>query len=191
MPVKSSGLSLIELLTSLCIASLLAGFAFPASEAFVKRLSSDTKVDEFRAAINMARHTAIALNTNVIMCPKADAECGPRNSWHQGTLIFADQNGDRRPGTDELVVAVLPPLKSGRIYWRAFRNRSYLKFTGSGVTDWQNGHLLFCPTDNNPELARQVTLNYAGRTYSSHDNDGDGVHEDAHGEPIVCPGNTG
>ena len=180
------GLTLIELLAALTIAAVLLSYAIPNMSALVESRRADSALNLLRAGINMARHAAINRNASVIVCPRGDNGCGPRNTWHLGTLIFEDKDGDNRYGDNDLTLTDLDPIRSGNVYWRAFRSRSYLRFTGRGVTDWQNGHLLYCPANGQPQLARQLVLNYAGRTYASNDSDGDGVHEDVRGKPLNC-----
>ena len=186
MRVTPAGLTLIELMVALTIISVLLSFSFPSMTELVASRRADSALNLLRAGINMARHAAINHNTSVIVCPRGSNGCGPRDTWHLGTLIFEDKDRDNRFSDDDRVLAHLDPVRSGRIFWRAFRSRSYLRFTGRGMTDWQNGHLLYCPANGQPELARQLVLNYAGRTYASKDRDGDGVHEDVRGRPLRC-----
>jgi type IV fimbrial biogenesis protein FimT len=181
-----SGLSLIELLLVLAITSILASMAFKQSPTWINQLRADAVLNSLRGGLNIARHTAIISNVDVIVCPRAGSGCGPRNSWHQGTLVFEDHDSDRAYTEGDVVVTQLPPITSGHVEWRAFRSRSYLRFTSRGMTDWQNGHLRYCPYDGDLRQARQVVLNYAGRTYASRDADGDGIHEDVQGAPLAC-----
>ena len=80
-------------------------------------------------------------------------------------MAFTDRNGNRILDTEDEMVAELPGFAHATIRWRAFRNRSYLRFTTQGLTDSHNGNFLFCNSDPKPQLARQITLNYAGRLY--------------------------
>ena len=180
------GMSLIELLVALAMAGLMTSLAAFHIPDWINRLHAETALNNFRSAINTARHTAITNNVDVIVCPRNGAACGPRNTWHRGTLVFEDHDINQTLSEGDTVVTYLPALKSGRVVWRSFRNRSYLRFTPRGLTDWQNGHLLYCPENAEPQYARQIVLNYAGRTYSSRDSNGDGIHEDVRGNALVC-----
>jgi type IV fimbrial biogenesis protein FimT len=131
----------------------------------------------------------LSLRTAVTVCPSSDAmSCGARDTWHAGTLIFADpnRNGAREP--NESVLRWLPGLDHrGRIYWRSFRNRSYLQFTATGMTDWQNGNFLYCPANRDPHFAREVILNAQARPRKAPDANRDGIVEDANGDSVRCP----
>ena len=105
-----------------------------------------------------------------------------------GTLIFIDRNRDGRRDPDEPVLRWLPGLDSGgRIYWRSFRNRSYLQFNPSGLTNWQNGNLLYCPRNGDAHFAREVIINAAARPRKAPDLNHDDIPEDANGQPVRCP----
>ena len=45
---------------------------------------------------------------------------------------------------------------------------------------------LFCNSDPKPQLARQITLNYAGRLYTASDRNQDGIHENPAGIALRC-----
>ena len=181
-----AGITLVELLVCLVIASVLAGFALFSTPDWIAQYRARTSLSTLRAAINLARHAAVRRGYNVVVCPSAGDACGPANTWINGALIFEDRNRDRVLNQSDVIISQSPGVASGGIVWRSFRNRGVLVFKPRGLTDWQNGHFQFCPEDNDVRHARQVILNYAGRTYASRDRDGDGIHEDAHGRPLRC-----
>ncbi len=183
---QNAGITLIELLVSVLLIAILLGMAsvqWPALAA-KRRLQAD--VDQFVSLISTARHTAIIKGVVVTLCPAAADGCGSRNTWHNGTMAFEDLNGNRVIDGQDAVIRRLPRMPATRVAWRAFRNRGYLRFNPSGMTDWQNGHFLFCPVNGDIRHARQLVLNFAGRVYLSNDADDDGVHEDVRGRPLEC-----
>ena len=186
---KSLGLTLFELLVALAIVGVMTGLALPAFQGFVERNRATAAVNSMLGAIQSARYAAVMLRSAVTVCPAAsDAACSPRDTWHLGTLIFADRNANGRRDTNEQVLRRLPPLDAGaRIYWRSFRNRSYLQLSATGLTDWQNGHLLYCPPDGDPRFAREVIINAQARARVAPDSNHDGIAEDANGQPLRCP----
>jgi type IV fimbrial biogenesis protein FimT len=181
------GITLIELIITLTLLGLLAGAGIPRLVDWLDQWRIEARVSEFLTLIQIARATAITQNVNVTLCPGLASGCERRNDWHEGSTAFIDYNGNRRVDERDIPIASLPAVQNLRIYWRAFRNRGYLRFTGTGLTDWQNGHFLFCPRPANNKLARMVVLNYAGRTYRTRDRDGDGIHENVQGRPLNCP----
>ena len=189
MANSTLGLTLVELLIVVLIISFLVSMAGPSFFPMVRKIHQRSDVELFQAQLNLARHTAITKGVPVTFCPRHASrknQCGKRNMWHQGTLAFEDINRNRKLDGQDAVLLSSPPLPRTRIAWRAFRNRSYLQFNPTGITDWQNGHFLFCPLEPDATLNRQLVLNYAGRTYASQDSNGDGVHEDVRGKPLNC-----
>lgn len=190
----AAGFSLIELLLTLSIVLLVGGFALHGGLDKKREHKINGLQETFINLLFSARNAAITHNTEVIVCPAAAARtdatdrpaCGKRNNWHLGVLAFADLNSNRRLDNEEAIVAQLPSFSGVSIRWRAFRNRSYLRFTPQGLTDWQNGNFLFCAATHEPQLARQVTINHAGRLYTAEDYDLDGVLEGRDRQPLVC-----
>ena len=183
--MSENGFSLIELMTVLAMVAVLSLFASLWSRDWVDNKQASSTVASFAAAVHLARQTAIVKNMPVTFCPRGVDGCGSRDTWHEGAIVFVDFNQNRRIDANDHLVKSIPSLKSGiRVYWRSFRNRSYLRFTATGLTDWQNGNFLICKTA--AQHARQLILNSAGRMYFSRDSDGDGIHEDARGRAVSC-----
>jgi len=186
---KPLGFTLPEVPVTLAVVGVLTGFALPAFQGFVERNQSAVALNQLLAALQSARYAAVTLRSAVTLCPSASgAACGARDSWHEGTLIFADYNANGLRDSKEPVVRWLPGFETGaRIYWRSFRNRSYLQIAPTGMTDWQNGNLLYCPANGDPRFAREVIINAQARPRVAPDTNHDGIAEDASGQPLRCP----
>jgi type IV fimbrial biogenesis protein FimT len=186
--MRRSGLTLVELLIALAIAAVLMAAAAPSFRSLAAARRSDSALNHLIAAVHYARSAAITSRTTVTLCPGSGNACLGRDQWHHGALVFADDDADGVLDPGETVLTRLPPLEPGdRIYWRSFRNRTFLQFRPSGYTIWQNGHFLYCPADGHPARARMIILNAQGRVRVARDQDGDGVAEDAQGRPLTCP----
>lgn len=184
----ASGFSVVELIITLAVAGILGGMAVPALREVVADQRSAAVLNTLIGAIAHARALAIDGHRVVTLCPAQGRRCAGRDEWHLGALIYFDDDRNGHRGANEHIVSALPALTQGqRIYWRSFRNRSYLQFTPRGYTDWQNGHFLYCPQDGSARQARVVIINAAGRTRPGRDRDGDRVVEDARGQPVACP----
>jgi type IV fimbrial biogenesis protein FimT len=183
------GLTLIELLVGLAVAATLIGIALPSLQTYVDQQQATAAINQLTGAVQFARAAAIAMRNTVTLCPMADAgACGPRDTWHIGAVIFVDNNRNGRLDISEAVLRRLPPLPAGsRVFWRSFRNRSYLSFTAIGLTQWQNGSFRYCPPNDDATLIREIIINPAGRVRRATDVDGDGVVDDAAGRPVTCP----
>jgi len=186
--MAARGFTLIELLVTLAVAAILLGMAGPAFRELVARQRGAAAMNQLIGAVAAARAEAITYRRTVTLCPGRGGRCLGRNQWHAGALIFHDGNGNGRIDGADRVVTALPALDAGqRIYWRSFRNRSYLQFFPRGFTAWQNGSFLYCPPDDDARLARMAIVNAQGRVRRAPDADGDGIVENASGDPVACP----
>ncbi len=181
------GLSLIELLTTLAVASILSTVALPSMITLVRDYRATAAINGIIGQVQYTRSTAITARRTVTLCPGLPPNCGSRDSWHLGSFVFIDynQNG-RRDSADQVLRAFGPSAKEGEIVWRSFRNRKSLSINGTGLTNWQNGSFRYCPENRDSRLARQAILNAQGRVRHARDQDGDGIREDAQGRPISC-----
>ena len=188
----AAGLTLVELLTTLVVAGILVTAASGGTAHLVDQNRASAAVNQMLGAIRFARHAAVAHRSSATLCPagggQSQEKCGRRNTWHNGALVFLDENANGRFDGSDVLLRRLPPLGEGdRFYWRSFRNRSYLMIRPSGLTDWQNGNFLYCRQGGDPGLARQIVINAQARVRHARDSDGDGIVEDARGRPVRCP----
>lgn len=182
------GFTLTELLAGVAVAAVLMAFALPSLHDLVARERGTAAVNQLLGALATARAEAIMQRRVVTACPGRAGVCLGRNQWHHGMLIFTDDNANGLLEANDRLITALPPLQDGaRIYWRSFRNRSYLQFHPRGYTRWQNGSFLYCPPDHDAGQARMAIINAQGRVRMARDGDGDGIVENAQGDPVACP----
>jgi type IV fimbrial biogenesis protein FimT len=176
------GTTTTELLIALAVAGVLGSIAAPSMRHFHQQQQSVAAVNQMIVAVQFARHAAVAHRTTVTLCPSFDLEnCAARDQWHAGAIVFTDANGNGHRDPGDVVLRGFGPLPGdGRIYWRSFRNRTYLQMTPTGLTNWQNGNFLYCPANGDPTLARGVIVNAQGRVRTARD-------RDASGRPLACP----
>jgi len=181
------GLSLVEVLVTLTLLGILLSIALPDLATLVQSTRGEVRMKSLTSHIALARSTAVARKQRVTFCPSADQrQCGGR--WAQGSLLFTDENGDRRLNAKDVVLRVSGPLPEGEsLTWRAFQNRAYLQVEPSGFLRYQSGNFTWCPASGDARQARQLIVNATGRTRMALDGDGDGIAEDSRGEPLRCP----
>ncbi|MBV1907629.1 MAG: GspH/FimT family pseudopilin [Pseudomonadales bacterium] len=165
--------------------------AAPSFNNFLQNQASTAAVNQLIGSVHFTRHAAITLHNTVTLCPASNSNrfvCGRRNHWQYGALAFLDTNNSGSVDNNETVIKRFPALQVGSAtYWRSFRNRSFLQINARGLTNWQNGNILYCPPGDDPQYARQIIINVAARVRLARDTNRDGVVEDARGRPISCP----
>lgn len=184
---RTRGLTLGELLAALGVVAVLAAVAAPGMSGLVRHRQAEAATEQMLRAVRYTRGLAVTRRVTATLCPGAGERCGPRNAWHEGAFVFLDRDGDGHRTPGEPIAQRMPPLPRGyRVTWRSFRNRVSLSMRPTGLTDWQSGNLLICPPDGNPAGARQLIVNAQGRVRHARDSDGDGIVENAEGEPVSC-----
>ena len=179
--------SLIELLIAMATAAVLAGMAYPAFDDLIARVHATSRVNDLVGIIRFARHAAINGGRWVTLCPADDEVCSNAAEWQGGIMVFEDRNRDGARQSAEPVLGYLAAFDEGeRLRWRSFRRRNFLTFRSEGYTNWQNGSFHYCPASGDPRYGKVLIVNIQGRTAASVDADGDGIDEQANGNPLTC-----
>jgi type IV fimbrial biogenesis protein FimT len=160
--MKRTGITLIELLIVLLIASVLMGAAVPSFHHTLQRLRLQAAVNDLLAAIDQTRSQAMARGDKVLLAPLQD-------EWQSGWAVFLDQNGNRRPDAGERVFYRHDPLPTGvsiNAKFTSGNSPAYLAYNAAGRS---------CSADNSlaarwgtlsvtlGQQARHIKINMLGR----------------------------
>ena len=139
------GRTLLELLVALAIAAILLCGALPAGSALLQRQQLRAAVTDLHAALDLARSLAIARGDVVVL---------HAGGWERGWTVFADRDGDGKPGPGDETLSEQGALADG-IHIR-------MQFTGSAGTGYiaYNAAGRSCRADNS-QTARWGTLTMA------------------------------
>jgi len=181
----SKGLTLIELLITSSILLLSLTLAAPPVGKMLIKTRISSQLNKLAHAIRFAREAAITMHTTITLCRSSDSiNCN--GQWQDGMIVFTDENADRSINANDRYLQKFEAFPvTDTVTWRAFGNRQYLQMKPSGFTRFQNGSFTYCPKEG-VEYARALIINAAGRVRFSVDSDGDGINEDAKGNPIKC-----
>lgn len=178
--------SLLELLVCISILGILLSLSAPSLTAFAEKTMTTQSAKRFQHAISLARATAITRNTIMTFC-KSDNGLQCQGQWQQGSIVFADNNGNGKVDEeDNIILRLNPETNRVTILWRAFQNKPHLQINPRGTTQYQNGNFTFCPFNKDLHLAHQLIVNTAGRVRVAIDRDGDGIKERSDGSPLRC-----
>lgn len=183
------GFTLLESLISITILSLLASLAAPSFIDTIHRTKAQSDISEFYHLLIYARTQAINTNKAIVVCGSQNGnDCEKSRDWSNlKVLVFTDNNRDGQLNNDENLLKVQQAVDNGsQLYWRSFKNKSYLTWLPQGITDYQNGNFTYCPENLDSQNAHQLILNVAGRPYWGKDSNNDGVRENRYGENLDC-----
>lgn len=165
--MKNTGVTLVELLVVLAVASILLAIAVPgyAYLAGTSRLAAVT--NDFVTALHLARSEAIKRGMRVTVCktrnPQAAAPaCDAGAAWEQGWLVFVD--GGTRGALDSNDILLRTQGRVTGVIFTPPQNYSrYVSYLPSGNTQGSgnlaNGTLSLCATGSR----RDIVINNAGR----------------------------
>lgn len=95
---RQRGATLIEAATAACVAAVLAASALPSMSAALDGHRLTAATNDLLLAVNLARSTASAQRTRVVVAPRSGAD------WASGWRVFVDGNNNGRLDADETVV---------------------------------------------------------------------------------------
>ncbi|QBE67085.1 type-4 fimbrial pilin related signal peptide protein [Pseudoduganella lutea] len=100
MPPPVAAFTLVEAMVTLAVAAILLGAAAPAYHAMLERHAVRAASADLLAALHLARSQAIGRGENIVVAPVDAAG----TAWRDGWAVFADTDGDARPGPGETVL---------------------------------------------------------------------------------------
>ncbi len=110
------GVTLIELLVTLSVASILLAVAAPGFQAFIQDNRLVTQINNFSSAMMLAKNEALKRRSSATICPSTNGtNCTGGSVWSDGWLVFADQNGNGTVDAGEEIIQVGPALTDGNI----------------------------------------------------------------------------
>lgn len=143
---KAPGFTLIELMTTLAVASILAMIAAPALGNLLARVREASAEARIAGTLRHARTAAVMDNTRIIVCPSSDGRhCHSGYDWQHGWIVAPDADYDGQPDTGHQIIAALPAMPAG--------NRI---ITSSGRT-----HIIFHPDGNSAGSNARFTICHA------------------------------
>ncbi len=180
-----SGLTLIELVITLTIASILALFIAPSFVGVIRDSRLTIQINQLVSALHIARSEAINRSISTVVCSSTDSTTCSISSggvFEPGWLVFVDENEDGKVNGSDMIIRVYPALTGGNEL--RFNNGYKVTYgpTGIGKTA---GTFVLCD-DRGALSARAVVVNPVGRTRLAIDSDDDGIVNGGNVNNVSC-----
>jgi len=102
--IREKGYTLIELLTTLGVATVLISVALPGMQNFRMNSRQSGQINELVSAMHLARNTAITTNSRVTFCASSNGQACASVSWNEGWIAFIDRDSDQTVDADESIL---------------------------------------------------------------------------------------
>lgn len=154
-----AGFTLVELMVALAVLAILAAISVPSFDNMILSNRLSTLVNDYTAAVRIARSEALKRNVPVVLCRSADgSSCGGSDGWEQGWVI--------RAGT--AVLRSYPAASSG---YRLSSSVTTLTFQPNGFAT-SAASLTACRTSPLGSQERQISVSASGKVRISRSSNG-------------------
>ena len=163
--VREQGLSLVELMITLGVATILMSVAVPSFRTISMNSKQASTVNELVAGMHLARNTAITLNARVGMCASGNGQSCQVVGWNEGWIAFHDVNNDQVRSFDETILATGSEINSITIDSLQFPNAFSYRPNGrvmNGTVALNTGEFALCDKRGS-DHAKVVLLGMSGR----------------------------
>ena len=173
---RQKGYSLIELMTTIAVASILITVALPGMQSFRLNSNMTGQVNELISVMHLARNTAITTNSRVTVCTSSNGDSCNAAGWDDGWIAFVDRDSDQFADDNETVLRV--GSESENLSILSGQYPSFLMYRPNGrvmkdTVSENSGRFTFCDK-RGASHAKAVLVDLSGRPRVA-DNDTPGV----------------
>ncbi|MGL5047644.1 MAG: GspH/FimT family pseudopilin [Shewanella sp.] len=158
MHIHRKGFSLIELITVLVIAAILATIGVPSFVSIYDDIRASSSISRIQQTLQFARNAAINYGSRVTVCPIENNKC--TSNWQKGFAVFTDTDPIEVLDSSDKIIRLEGEFNS--LDFLNY-NRSSIRFQADGLASGTNGTFKYCPRTKDHKSSRAVIVNQAGR----------------------------
>lgn len=181
---REAGFSLLELIITIVILSIAAGFTSQAWGWWISKTRHRVILENYHTLFAYARWTAASQNTLVTVCPLSIKNLCI-DDWEQPVSVFLDSDNDKAPDGGQILKQISVDLGNYNLRSRT-AGRGYFQFNNRGMTHGAMGSLILCPQNLKNGVMSYMPVNIAGRFRAEHDEDRDGIIRLPWGTKLSC-----
>lgn len=158
-PKQAAGMTAVELLLAIAIASILGLFTASSIASIVHKARGNVAGARLVDLLTEARSLAVTRETDVVLCPSSDgSRCSSGDHWETGWIAFADRNEDNERGDDEAVLLQQGPL-GAKVHLVSTLGRTRLRFKARGSNFGSNVTFTLCDGRGPPSAVSWILSN--------------------------------
>lgn len=166
---QASGMTFIELLTTISIAAILLALAVPAYDSMLRTNRFATLSNTILVHLHLARSEALRRSSRVALCKSANGlTCSSSGDWSQGWLVFHDVNNNAQVDTGEEIMQVHEAIPTNLNLTGNAPVANYISYASMGGAKYisgayQAGTLTLCRISTSSGEARKIVVSSTGR----------------------------
>jgi len=140
----NKGFTLIELITTISIAMILAAIGVPGLQTTIQNNKMTALHNDLLSALNLTRSTAVTQGTWATFCKSNVAGTGcttSADSWENGWILFPDNNNNGKLDEGESILGINTDLPSN-ITIKSSRER--ISYNAQGYAVGYTGNFTYC-----------------------------------------------
>ena len=139
--MKQSGVTLMELVVVVAIASILFAIAVPGYAYFVSANRIAVATNDLVSSLQLARSEAIRRTARVTVCKSDNAisavpSCNPAATWQTGWIVFVDGGGKGVIDSTDQILRVYGPVN---VMFTTSNFKTYISYLEHGRSQGPNG----------------------------------------------------
>lgn len=171
--IHQTGFSLLELMVTVAVLAITVTIALPSFTSTIQNNRLSTQANQFIAALQLTRSSAISRNQRITLCKSSDgSSCTTNGDWTQGWIIFVDNNSDATLDIGEELLRVQTSLDGNTTLNGETDVADYISYVASGASqltngDIQQGSLALCDERGFVSQSKGININSTGRPRTS------------------------
>lgn len=168
--IAASGVTLIELMVTLTVASILVTVGVPSFRTFVQDNRRSSQVYSLIRALQSARSDAITRQVPVTVCPgiatsATTGSCTNTTAWgNKGWIVFVDKTSPIGSASSDELLHVFPALEGGNKLI-ALLGKNYITYEPNGLSD-TSGSFTLCD-ERGADYSRGIEVTATGQVRPS------------------------
>lgn len=161
--MKQQGFTLIELMITLAVIAIVAGIAAPSFSDMIQDNRLTTTSNELLTGLAITRSEAIKRGERAAICQSDDgSSCsGNASNWHEGWVVYIDEDTDGVIDGDEDIISVHASLSSNMTL---SMGASAISYDSDGLATNLSNILYFTLCDDRSDANKQgLAISITGR----------------------------
>lgn len=197
----TQGFTLLELLIAVAIAGILLGIGVPSFAEAIKESRISSQYNALVGSLYLARSEAVKGSAEITVCPRQSAganQCGGKQDWENGWLVFVDRTTVQGEATAKVdaadeIIAVEPGLKGDNTVMaigsptNSAANADevgFIRYQQNGGAQWSSGSIILCDTHRGASHSRAINVVLTGDIRRGRVQGDDDAPRDVFNQPI-------